>query len=118
MSNSIYTTPPVWFTRSKHNKDATLKLTKAGWIAVFPDGSTEVVVAMKNVPAQYLNGETKPVKKVEPVAPVVELPKEEPVQETVVEETMPVQETVEEEAPVAEEQPKKKGRSKKTTTEE
>ena len=106
---NIYETPPVWFTRNKHNKDAVLSLTKAGWIATFPNGRTEIVVAMKNVPTKYLGEKAtvtaEAVPAPAPAEQVVEVP-EAPAQE----------DEVEAEAPV-EEAPKKK-RSKKNSTNE
>ena len=49
-----YTRPPTWFTSNSKNKDAVLELTKRGWVATFPDGRTEIVVGMKNVPEEFL----------------------------------------------------------------
>lgn len=114
MASNIYTNPPAWFTTFRGNEKATLKLTKRGWEAIFPNGRSEIVIAMKNVPAQYLtDGPAKAEK-----APEV---KSEPVAEVKVEEVEVKEETPEvkkEEAPAVEEQPKKKSRSKKQIVDE
>lgn len=104
MAAFIYENPPEWFTAQKGNKDAVLKLTAGGWVAFFPNGKKEIVVALKNVPKEYWTEKPVESKKPEPVIPA-------PVQEEVIEETK-----VEEEPVV--EAPKKKGRKKTASTEE
>lgn len=113
MALNIYTTPPSWFKKFRGNEKVELKLTKRGWEAIYPNGRSEIVIAMKNVPAEYLGNAPKKVEKAPEVKPepVVEVKETEvDVKEDVKEETPEVKE---EEAPVVEEAPKKKGRSKK-----
>ena len=104
MAAYIYENPPEWFTTQKGNKDAVLKLTAGGWVACFPNGKKEIVVALKNVPKEFWTDKPVETKKPEPV------PAPEPT-------PAPVEEHKVEEEPVAE-APKKKGRSKKAASTE
>lgn len=103
--STAYTQPPTWFTKNAKNKDAVLELTQRGWVAVFPDGRTEVVVGMKNVPKEFIKGTKKTS-----TAPVVEEKKQEEKVET------PVPEVKEEESKEEKKQNKKK-KSPEVTTE-
>ena len=113
MASNIYTNPPAWFTKIRGNENASLRLTKRGWEAFYPNGRVEIVIAMKNVPAEFLTGPAKvenaPEVKPDPVAEVK-------VEEVEVKEETP--EVKKEEAPTVEEQPKKKSRSKKQIVDE
>ena len=98
MTASIYENAPTWFAVGKN--DIKYSLRKNGWIAIYPNGREEIVVAMKNVPEKYWKENTTKVEKNPEVKP-------EPVPE-VKEETPEVKE---------EEAPKKKSRKKATTEE-
>lgn len=70
---SIYTNPPAWIRKKGYDT----VLTKNGWVAIYPNGKQELVVALRNVPEKYLiNKPTfqepieEPIKQPEP-APIV-----------------------------------------------
>lgn len=47
---SIYTNPPAWIRKKGYDT----VLTKNGWVAIYPNGKQELVVALRNVPEKYL----------------------------------------------------------------
>lgn len=106
MATNAYTNPPTWYGNGKNKNDFKYVLRKNGWVAVYSNGREEIVVAMKNVPEEYLTENATKVEKAPEVKPepVTELKEETP-------------EVKEDEAPVAEEAPKKKSRKKATTEE-